>query len=122
MKFLAVVPRAVLELDGVPIPQTVEMIVGGPYRMLSVRGPGHVRVYCAETAAPKEVELNTLATLFCRKNGVIPAREVIVGMMVVVGGDGAGGDAAVPRWVVEELTGLVPQARAIDGPRRRKAS
>ena len=114
MRIIVIAERHLLMADAKPSPDVLRTIVGGLPQALSVRGPGHVRGYCDDMGPMKGDAPNVLATLFYRKHGYIGERGTIVGAVALTGGDGTGGYADCPHWVLEELNALVPQATAIN--------
>ena len=115
MKIIVIAERHLLMADAVPTPEVLHKIIGGLPETLSVKGPGHVRGHWNNSRALMGEPPNVLATLFHRRNGSIGDREVVVGTVALTGGDGVGGYADCPDWVLDRLEALLPEARAING-------
>jgi hypothetical protein len=113
MRIVVIGERQLITAEAEPSPEILCKIVGGYAEALSVQGSGHVRGYCDDSGISKGQPPNVLATLFCRRTGSIGDREVLVGTVALTGGDGAGGYADCPDWVLRDLEALVPHARAL---------
>ena len=76
----------------------------------SFHQPGNVSVYCKAESVARRTDPNALAMLFCRKHGAVARDETVFGWMVITCDKEHALEIGAPRWVLQELTDMLPAA------------
>lgn len=91
---------------------SIDQVLNGPATRLSAPMPDNVAVYCSAEAMAERAEPELLATLFCRKHGVIARDETVFGWVVIACDENHGFELGAPRWVMRDLVELHAAALA----------